>query len=356
MRPLITLLRITVLTACAIWLITRTPTVHAQLMNCNKFNTSTEYICNSCCTGHPAEMDWTDGDAQGAGVQVLDQMYANCGNPTSSCPSGTQYTGCASGNNPWFQAPTSSECCLPSGDPCNQGTCCSGLICLSSNECGRCIGTGQTCGNDYDCCSQNCTGGKCSKCSPGCIQNGNECSCCPIVLDTTGHGFKLTDIAHGVYFRWEPEGPKYAMSWTDPAGGNGWLVLPDKDGGVHDASNLFSSSTPQPKTAAPNGYIALAVYDLPSEGGNSNGWIDPGDKIYSKLRVWIDANQDGEAQPEELHTLDQLGVKRIGLRYHLAEKVDQYGNVFRYLSQVLDQSDPKAYDVWIKVNPDAAKP
>lgn len=176
-----------------------------------------------------------------------------------------------------------------------------------------------------------------------------------MVLDATGRGFKLTDVAHGVYFRWQPDGPKYAMSWTDPSGGNGWLALPDSNGEIHDATNLFSSITPQPKSARPNGFIALAVYDLFSEGGNNNGWLDPGDRIYSKLRVWIDANQDGEAEPEELHTLDELGIKRIGLRYHLAEKVDQYGNVFRYVSQVLDESDPKAFDVWVQLDPDATK-
>jgi hypothetical protein len=42
----------------------------------------------------------------------------------------------------------------------------------------------------------------------------------------------MTDIAHGVYFRVQPNGPKYAMAWTDPAGHNGWLVLPDKNGEV----------------------------------------------------------------------------------------------------------------------------
>ncbi len=71
MRPLITLLRITVLAGCTIWLITRTQTVHAQLMNCDKFDTSTEHICNSCCTSNPAGMDWTDGYSQGPGIQQL---------------------------------------------------------------------------------------------------------------------------------------------------------------------------------------------------------------------------------------------------------------------------------------------
>jgi hypothetical protein len=98
------------------------------------------------------------------------------------------------------------------------------------------------------------------------------------------------------------------------------------------------------------------VYDLPSQGGNDNGWIDSGDAIWPKLRIWTDANQDGEAQPWELHTLEDLGIKRIALRYRLAEKRDEYGNVFRYVSQVLDSSDPRCYDVWIRLDPDATKP
>lgn len=355
MRPLITLLRIAILAACAIWLMTRTASVHAQLMNCNKFPTENDTpVCNSCCTNDPLVMNWTDGTAEGAGIQVLSTQYANCGPPRNSCPGGTNYTGC--GQEPWLQAVDSAGCCLPSGYPCNRGTCCHGLICLSNNTCATCINAGQKCGTDSDCCSGNCDNGYCSRCPIGCDPEPHGCSCCPIVLDTTGHGFRLTDVAHGVYFRWEPDGPKYAMSWTDPTGGNGWLVLPDKNGEVHDSTNLFTKLTPQPKTADPNGYIALAIYDLLSEGGNNNGWIDPGDKVYSKLRVWTDVNQDGEAQPSELHKLDELGIERIGLRYHLAEKVDQYGNVFRYVSQVLDESDPKAYDVWVRLDPDAAKP
>src|ERR1039458_4372074 len=137
--------------------------------------------------------------------------------------------------------------------------------------------------------------------------------------------------------------------------GTAGSVCQNPNGEVRDATNMFTSVTPQPRSSNPNGFLALAVYDLPSEGGNNNGWIDPGDRVYSKLRVWIDANQDGEAQPEELHTLDELAIKRIGLRYRLAEKVDQYGNVFRYVSQVLDQSDARDYDVWIKLDPDKIK-
>lgn len=121
MRPLTNLLRVAVLTACAMWLMTRTSKVHAQ-SDCQKFDTSTEFICSSCCTSNPADRDWTDGYSNGAGIQSLVQMYANCGNPTNSCPGGgTQSSICNPNQNPWFQAQTDSNCCSPSGFACNQG-------------------------------------------------------------------------------------------------------------------------------------------------------------------------------------------------------------------------------------------
>lgn len=202
MRPLIYLSRITVLTACAMWLLTRTPIVHAQLQNCSKFNTENgAIVCPSCCSSSPSVMSWTDGTSEGAGTQVLTTMYASCGSATGSCPSGTQYTGC--GSEPWLQAVDDpAECCLLSGTPCNQGTCCTDLICLSSNICGACRTTGQTCGATSDCCSGECNGGTCAS-SGGGAGGGKGCTgpCCvstagpkaacnsPIVIDPTVKAF-----------------------------------------------------------------------------------------------------------------------------------------------------------------------
>lgn len=52
----------------------------------------------------------------------------------------------------------------------------------------------------------------------------------PIVIDTTGEGFWLTDAQHGVAFYEKPDGPLQQMSWTDPAHHNAWLVRPNPDG------------------------------------------------------------------------------------------------------------------------------
>jgi hypothetical protein len=52
------------------------------------------------------------------------------------------------------------------------------------------------------------------------------------------------------------------------------------------------------------------------------------------LRLWVDANHDGISQPEELHTLPELGIFAISLDYSLSERTDEYGNVFRYKTHV----------------------
>jgi len=169
-----------------------------------------------------------------------------------------------------------------------------------------------------------------------CIDNSS-----PIVVDVTGEGYKLTDLAHGVIFNLTGLGAM-KISWTDPSRGNAWLAL-DRNGNgfIDDGTELFGNFTPQPHIPGvpTNGFLALAVYDLPKNGGNGNGRIDPGDTIYSKLRLWVDGNQNGISEPSELHKLSEFDIAAIDLDYHLSHLEDRFGNRFSYKSYLIEDNE-----------------
>lgn len=180
-----------------------------------------------------------------------------------------------------------------------------------------------------------------------------QCSvaCCnsPVLIDVSGHGFSLTSAASGVMFNMSGSGP-IQLAWTAPGADNAFLALPGPDGLVHTGKELFGNFTPQPASTTPNGFAALAVYDLPANGGNGDGIIDARDAVFNSLRLWIDANHDGISQPEELYTLPSLGVNSISLNYQADMRTDQYGNLFRYRA-IVNPNHPDsvgrvAYDVF----------
>lgn len=124
------------------------------------------------------------------------------------------------------------------------------------------------------------------------------------------------------------------------------------NGTIDNGAELFGNITPQPRSPNPNGFLALAVFDLPSNGGNGNGVIDPGDSVYTSLQVWIDANHNGVSEPNELHTLPELGIFKIDLHYSESDYVDAFGNRFRYRSKIWDEAangDHVCYDVFLQM-------
>lgn len=120
-------------------------------------------------------------------------------------------------------------------------------------------------------------------------------TCDPLVINFDASTATLSD--QKFLFDVDADGEEDSISML--GAGSGYLAL-DKngDGVINNGSELFG-----PESG--NGFQDLAAYD---EDGN--GWIDEGDSIWSKLKIWC-KNPDGT---DSLYSLAEKGVGAICLQ------------------------------------------
>ncbi|MCL4456172.1 MAG: hypothetical protein M1406_02000 [Nitrospirae bacterium] len=143
----------------------------------------------------------------------------------------------------------------------------------------------------------------------------------PLMMDLNGDGIETTNVKDGAHFDHDGNG---FSEQTGMAGADDGTLVMDRngDGIINDGKELFGDQTILSNgQKASNGFQALSELD-----SNSDGKIDSNDTAYSQLKVWQDIDGDGYSTSDELHTLDEVGIKSINLTSTPSTSTDPEGN------------------------------
>lgn len=130
----------------------------------------------------------------------------------------------------------------------------------------------------------------------------------PIILDLDGNGLETVGLAANVYFDHNGDDVLTRTGWVGP---NDALLVWDRNanGTIDTGAELFGDFTPLPNgTLAPNGFAALAALDE-----NGDGIIDASDPAFADLKLWKDADQNGQTGAGELIALADAGIVSLSL-------------------------------------------
>lgn len=168
----------------------------------------------------------------------------------------------------------------------------------------------------------------------------------PLILDLDGDGIETISVEDGVNFDFDNNGFAEKTGWV---GADDGLLVRDIDGNgqIDNGSELFGDMTSMEEDVASHGFEALQQFDT-----NGDNVIDQLDAVYSELRVWKDANQNGQVDEGELLTLEELGIAGLNLSYENIDVRDENGNSHIQTSTYIkaDGSLGILEDVWFDKN------
>ncbi len=150
------------------------------------------------------------------------------------------------------------------------------------------------------------------------IREGDAVVKDPLVINYSGNAAELTETKFA--FDLDADGNKEQISFVSP--GSGFLAADfNGDNKVNDGSELFG---PQ----SGDGFAELAKHD-----DDGNGWIDEGDTIYNKLRIWSKDNEGND----QLLALGKAGIGAIYLG-NLNTEFSLKGSENQLLGEVVSSS------------------
>lgn len=158
-----------------------------------------------------------------------------------------------------------------------------------------------------------------------------------LILDVEGDGFNLTSVRDGVRFDIDDTGKPIQIGWPAKDVDDAFLALDVNGNGRIDSGAELAGNGMR----FPGGQRVVDISDslmlvqgfrrpVPSPAPKGIAFIDSSDEVYARLRLWIDANHNGQSEPPELKTLDQVGVTSILLTFTRIMSTDANGNVIRF--------------------------
>ena len=126
----------------------------------------------------------------------------------------------------------------------------------------------------------------------------------PIALDLDGDGLNLSAVDSSEVVVRTAGGGVSRIGWVGPT--DGFLAVDrNGDGAINRLSEL---SFVQDKLGATSDLEGLRTWDT-----NGDGLLDKNDRDFSKILLFVDANQNGRSTAKELRTLEEAGIAAINL-------------------------------------------